>query len=141
MYQMTPSEARELLQLHSGRHEDIYHPKWEHGYIGCLRPFTGLRDENFHEVMMCLKVLAPEIENAAAYDQSLHAACWALCHLGRSSCVDQHSIPVYQAQRLDRWSDHISFAMFALLDGCGVEVAFEMYDKGPDAPQNAGPQI
>ena len=52
---MDVKEAKERLSYHSGRNEDIHNPKWEHGFLGSLRPFQGeLRKENFIDVMECL---------------------------------------------------------------------------------------
>jgi hypothetical protein len=136
MSHLTPLEARELLQMHSGRHGDTSHPKWEFGFLGSLRPYSGLRVENFHEVMACLKILAPELEHGATCDKDLVAAIWGICHLGRSWGVEAGGmlrsnglISADQVERLDSWINQISYAMFCLLDGCGVEIAFEHYDE------------
>lgn len=132
----TPIEARKLLQMHSGRHEDTSHPKWELGFLGSLRPYSGLRVENFHEVMACLKILAEELGNGATCDKDLVAAVWTICHLGRSWGVEAGGmlrgnglISTDEIERLDSWINQISYAMFCLLDGCGVEIAFEDYDE------------
>lgn len=135
MSTLTPIQARELLQLHSGRHRDTGHPKWEFGFLGSLRPYSGLRVENFHEVMECIKTLATELENESTCDKELVAAIWGICHLGRSWGVQadgmlRHNglISTHQADQLESWIHQISYAMFCLLDGCGVAVAFEHYD-------------
>ncbi|WP_315115769.1 hypothetical protein [uncultured Clostridium sp.] len=61
---MNISEAKELLSFHSCRNSDIDNPKWKSGFLGCLRPFQGqLSEENFKEIMECLKVLANEFNN------------------------------------------------------------------------------
>jgi hypothetical protein len=136
MSNLTLLEARELLQMHSGRHGDTNHPKWEFGFLGSLRPYSGLRIENFHEVMACLRVLAGELEDGTTCDKDLIAAIWGICHLGRSWGVESGGmlrsnglISTDEVDRLDSWINQISYAMFCLLDGCGVEVAFEHYDE------------
>ena len=42
---MSPLEAREALLFHSSRHPDVKNRRWEFGFLGSLRPFTGLREE------------------------------------------------------------------------------------------------
>lgn len=133
---MTPTEAHELLQMHAGRHPNTNHPKWAFGFLGSLRPYSGLRVENFHEVMACLKVLANELGSGATCDRELIAAIWGICHLGRAWGVEpggmlrsNNLIPTEQVDRIDSWIAQISYAAFCLLDGCGTDVAFEHYDE------------
>lgn len=58
---MTVEEAKGLLSYHSGRNPDFKNPKWENGFLGSLRPFTGsLNKDNFIEVMECLMYLLEE---------------------------------------------------------------------------------
>lgn len=132
---ITPSSARELLQHHAGRHSDIDHPKSVDGFLGSLRSNNNLRAENFHEVMACLNVLASELENQATCDREIMAALWGICHLGRAWGIDPDGmlrrnalISAEQANRLESWINQISYTTFCLLDGCGVDVAFEFYD-------------
>lgn len=55
---MNIEEAKELLSFHSTRNSDIDNPKWENGFLGSLRPFSGeLHNENFFEVMECWKAM------------------------------------------------------------------------------------
>jgi hypothetical protein len=134
MNNLTPNAARELLQMHAGRHEDVDHPKWRHGFLGSLRPFSGLRIENFHEVMKCIEVLTSELENQVC-DREVLAAIWGICHLGRAWGVEAQGmlqrnnlIAAEDVERLESWITQISYTTFCLLDGCGSEVAFEGYD-------------
>lgn len=58
---MDKNQAKELLSLHSTRNSDIYHLKSENGFLVSLRPFQGeLNEENFFEVMECLRALKNE---------------------------------------------------------------------------------
>lgn len=59
---MTPSEALELLSVHSGSLADESDMRPERGFLGQLRPFTGELDEApFHEIMLALRVLRPVV--------------------------------------------------------------------------------
>ena len=60
---MSIEEAKERLTYHSGRNENVEDPKWVKGFLGSLRPFRGeLIEDNFIEVMECMKVLQGEFE-------------------------------------------------------------------------------
>lgn len=51
-----------LLKCHAFSYDDLSHPKMQNGFTGSLRPFRGhLIEENFHELMEILRVLAPEL--------------------------------------------------------------------------------
>lgn len=134
---LTPQRARELLQFHSGRHSDTDHPKWQSGFLGSLRPYQGLRVENFHEVMACLITLAAELGEGSDCDRELMADIWGICHLGRAWGVAPDGmlrsnglITAEDVARLDAWVNQISYSTFCLLDGTGEDVAFEFYDEG-----------
>ena len=135
MNDLSPAQARELLRFHSGRHEDVSHAKWTGGFLGSLRPYRGLDPRNFHEVMRCLVVLAPELGAHGPLDRELIADVWGICHLGRAWGVEpggmlpsNELIPLEDIQRLQSWIDQISYTVFCLLDGCDPGTAFEGYD-------------
>ena len=134
MNDLSPAQARELLQFHSGRHEDVDHAKWTGGFLGSLRPYRGLDPRNFHEVMRCLMALAPELAAPGPIDRGLVADVWGICHLARAWGVEpggmlrsEGLIQPEEAERLASWIHQISHAMFCLLDGCDTGVAFEGY--------------
>lgn len=86
--------------------------------------------------MACLKVLASDLVSEAACDKDLVAAIWGICHLGRSWGVEAGGmlrsnglISTDEVNRLESWIRQISYAMFCLLDGCELEIAFEHYDE------------
>ena len=136
MSQLSPEEAKELLRFHSGRHEDVDHPKWESGFLGSLRPYRGLNEQNYHEVMNCLNALAADLSESGALDREVIADIWGICHLGRAWGVEPRGmlrsnnlITPEDVERLESWIIQISYSAFCLLDGCGAEVAFEFYDE------------
>lgn len=134
---MTKEEAKELLMYHSFTHEDIDHPKSENGFLGMLRPFSGeLIEDNFHEVMEALKTLAHELETEEKIDKKVISALWRICHLSRAWAIHpdgmlrrNNLITDKQIQELEGWIEDISYATMFLLDGSGIEVAFEPYNE------------
>ena len=133
---MTTTEAKELLQIHSFSHPDLKHPKMATGFLGSLRPYRGhLVEENFHEIMAALRILAPSLQQPTV-DREVVRALWSICYLGRSwgvcpgGMLQRNSlIQPEDVNRLDAWLDRISYATFFLLEGCDIEEAFHGYDK------------
>ena len=81
---MDINKAKELLSLHSGRNNDIHNPKWKNGFLGSLRPFRGeLNEENFIEIMECLKTLKSEI-SAPTIEQAIVSDIIGIIHLTRA---------------------------------------------------------
>ncbi len=130
---MEPNEAKELLAFHSSRHSDVHNPKWEHGFLGSLRPFRGeLHEENFIEVMECLRALAEEL-SAAAINRELVSDIVAIIHLSRvwaapdgmlgSNCL----LTEEQTKLLLAWADIIETCFVYLLDEMEEE-AFSEYE-------------
>lgn len=131
---VTPETARELLQFHSGAHAEVEDPRWTHGFLGMLRPYHGLCEENFHSVMACLRVLAPGMQQQTV-DRDVVAAFWAICHLGRAWGVWPEGmlrrndlITADDVVRLEDWLERISYAVLCVLDGI-VDEAFDDYDR------------
>lgn len=131
---MTHEEARDLLLHHSFKHENFSHPKSERGFLGMLRPFTGmLIEENYHDIMKAIRVLHLELENKQL-DNEIVASLWTICHLARIWAVDKNGmlrrnnlISHEQIELMDEWISSISYTVFCLLDGAGVGEAFNEY--------------
>lgn len=130
---MDIDEAKELLSFHSARNGEIDHPKWQHGFLGSLRPFCGeLREENFLEVMECLKALKfeisrPTIENGIVSD------IVGIIHLTRAWASpsgmlgSNHLLTDEQTKRLLAWVDIIESCFASLLENA-EEAAFTDYE-------------
>jgi len=58
---MNVNQAKEELSFHSGRNSKINDSRWQHGFLGSLRPYQGMElvEENFHKVIACLRALSP----------------------------------------------------------------------------------
>lgn len=133
---MERHEAVRLLKYHAFAHEDIKHPKMEHGFLGSLRPFRGqLIEESFHELMTILRVLAPELSNSAL-DREIMACLWSITHLARAWAVEpegmlrsNHLISDEQAQLMEEWLNMFSYAIMILIEDGGEQEAFWEYQQ------------
>ncbi|MEO1406113.1 MAG: hypothetical protein AAFV54_06440 [Pseudomonadota bacterium] len=136
---MTPDKAVELLSYHSGTHPDIHSPKWTQGFLGMLRPYKGqLLSENYHEVMSCIRCLAPALREEQALPRSPISSIWGICHLARawglapggmlrrSDLISKKDIAT-----LEEWLNVISYTTMSLLERAETEVAFELYSRKP----------
>jgi hypothetical protein len=133
---MDMTEAKELLLLHSFGHSDINHPKMLTGFLGSLRPYRGLREENLHEVMRAVIALAPSLQKDKLVDREVIGALWAICDLARTWGVHPNGmlqsnnlISARDVVRLENWVDAISHATMVLLGGGDLEGALEAYTK------------
>lgn len=130
---MDKEKAKELLSFHSGRNSDIQNPKWKGGFLGSLRPFRGkLPEENFIEIMECLKVLKNEF-SAPSIEKEVIADLVAIIHLTRvwaspSGMLGRnHLLTQEQTEFLLVWIDIIETGLMYLLDG-DEEDAFRDYE-------------
>ncbi len=137
---MTKAQAKELLLRHSFMYEDVNHPKSEMGFLGMLRPFGGqLYEENYHEIMAALKVLANEISGQEKVDRKIVSALWGMCHLARAWAVypegmlrSNNLITPEQVQQIDYWVEDISYATMCLLEGAEDEAFHGYNQRNPD---------
>lgn len=132
---MTISEAKELLSFHSCRNTNIDNPKWKNGFLGHLRPFKGeLNENNFIEVMECMKVLAQNFENDCI-DKNMISDIYTITYLAR--CWSNESgmlgsnklLTAEQTDLLNDWIYIMEYALFSLLDSSGEEEAFWAYNE------------
>lgn len=132
---MNIEEAKDLLSYHSGTNDDVHNAKWELGFLGSLRPFRGeLYEENFIEVMECIKALkdefsAPMIDKRMVSDivgMTYYARAWASPEgmLGRN-----HLLTSEQTRKLLIWVDIIEECLTLLLDDQEEEEAFFLYNE------------
>jgi len=132
---MDKYEAQQLLSFHSARNSDIDNPKWKNGFLGALRPFKGtLNDKNFHEIMMCLKILSNDFKSKDVEQETI-SDLWTICHLGRAWALYESGmlqsnglLAQEQIQILDIWICIISYAVMSLLDD-NYEEAFWEYNE------------
>lgn len=130
---MNIEEAKELLSFHSTRNSDIDNPKWENGFLGTLRPFSGeLHKENFFEVMECLNVLKDEFLGPMI-EQSMVSDIVSIIHLTRTWVAPNGMLEgndllsQEQIKHLLAWFDIIESCFMFLLEGDKQE-AFTAYE-------------
>jgi hypothetical protein len=99
--------------------------------LGSLRPYRGhLIEENYHEVMAALRVLAPSLRQPTV-DREVISALWSICLLAHGWGVHPKGmlrrnglIQPPDIERLERWISRISFVTMILLHGGGIDTAF-----------------
>src|SRR5438128_1239377 len=130
---MSAEQAKELLLLHSFSYPDVDHPKMTSGFLGSLRPYRGLNEENYHEVMEAIRTLAPQLQ-ASEVDREVISALWAICYLARLWGLEPDGmlqrnglIEPADIERLSKWLDTVGFAVMMLLDSGDIEAAFAGY--------------
>ena len=131
---MNIKEAKELLSFHSSRNSDMQNPKRKNGFLGILRRFGGeLHQENFIEVIECLKTLTNEF-STPTIDREIISDIVAVIHLTREWTSPDggmlevnHLLAEEQTKDLLTWIDIIESCFMMILDGCGEEY-FEEYE-------------
>ena len=121
---MTPEEAKQLILIHAGMCDS---PLAATAFIGSLRPFTGIREENFHQIMEALQILTPYLQQEQI-DRELICALWSLCELTRAWGVDTSGMLVRNnllsdsdKVSLKKWIDTISSAVLLILEKGSIE--------------------
>jgi ribonuclease D len=140
---MNKEEAKELLLLHAFMQEDSMNTKAEQGFLGMLRPFQGiLLEENYHEVMEALQVLADDVSERDTVDREIMAALWSICHLSKAWAIHPEGmlrrnnlITDAQVEEMETWIEDISYATLCLLDGAGFDEAFHEYMTRKDVSE------
>jgi len=130
---LSKMEARECLSFHSCRNDNIEDYRWSSGFIGRLRPYTGLCEANLHEIMLCIFVLQDELQDSKL-DQILISDLWNICHYGTDFGLDPNGmlqqnniLTAEETELLRKWIEIISCATSILLEGCDIETAYTMY--------------
>lgn len=126
-------EAKTLILIHGSIDSETDPKKFETGFLGMLRPYTGLQESNFREVMQALRTLAPEFQKPKL-PTDLFSALWGMCHYARAWGLDpdgmlrsNNLLSGPDQERLETWVGLLSDAVARLLDG--DEDAFEDYDE------------
>jgi len=121
---MTFDEAKELLLRHSFASNVENDPEMESGFLGSLRPWRGLNDDNFYEVMEAIKGVSEHLQDAAALDREVMGALWDICLIARAWGVQadgmlrrNHLISHEDSLRLEEWVDTISWVVSFLMAG------------------------
>ena len=96
----------------------------ENGFIGCLRPWSGLRDENYHELMTAIVSLRHTLAGCTEWPTELvggimgiirMAHCWGIDETGmlrRNNLISDTDVA-----KLRRWTRRIESVVEQLLMG------------------------
>jgi len=125
---MTKEEAIELLKFHSGSHDDINNIKWEKGFLGMLRPFTGeLHEDNYKEIMLIIDTLKDPLQNNLI-ERDMISDLIGICYFARLWGIDEDGmlrrnklITNEQVALLTTWVDNIMEHLVYTLYGMQVD--------------------
>jgi hypothetical protein len=117
---MTPEEARSLIQKHAGRSPSC---AAEDTFLGMLRPYRGLSEPHFREVMQALAALGPVLQEPHV-ERELMADLWEIAFLAWLWALSPHGMvrrqnlitPEDQA-RLAEWVEEIGLTLSLMLGG------------------------
>ena len=125
---MTREQALEQLSFHSGRHSDVYSDKWTNGFLPSLKPFKGLNEPAFNNLMECLNVLKDEIKQSKTLDKELMLDLWTICHYTKAWGTDpigmlrsNNLISDEELEELTNWINKISYKVSFWLEGLEEE--------------------
>jgi hypothetical protein len=106
------------------------------GFLGCLRPYSGLREENFRDVMEAIVALGPHLTGKVVWERRLVEGLWGLTTTARLWGLDPDSmlqrnrlLSADDTSRLLRWVQSIEMAVSRLLRG-GDPTEALAYDHG-----------
>lgn len=92
------------------------------GFLSSLRPFSGLREENFLQVMEAIIALKPHVAGQSNLDRRLMKGLWELTTRTRLWGLDQNGmlqrnrlLSVDDTAKLLRWVQCIEMAVSRLL--------------------------
>ncbi len=125
--------ARERILIHGGCHPEA---SPEDGFLGSLRPYRGLDADSYHDLMACLRALAPMLRASESLDRELANALFGIAHYVRAWALHPEGMLrrndlIAGADRmvLEAWLDAYTHAVACLLDGQEVALAFEPYGE------------
>src|SRR5579871_738708 len=113
-----------MILMHSIGREDVPLERalYPDGFLGCLRPFSGLREENFLRVMEAILALKPHLAGQALWERRLVEGLWGLTTTARLWALDPDGIlqrnrllSADDRARLLRWVQCIEMAVSWLL--------------------------
>ena len=117
---MQYEDAKTELLRHAGIAEDFY----EDGFLTCLRPYSGLKVENFHSVVEAVLSVGTVFASAEKIERSIVYAAWTLTSMARSHGLNDDSMLVRNKlispedhNQLSRWVDILEWMMLRLLHG------------------------
>jgi len=125
------SEAKAIIRMHAGAEDG---PKLATGFLGCLRPYTGLAGENFEDVVEATAAVAEHLRTGPWVDRELVLALWSMCETARAWGVQEggmlprnHLISPADQRMLATWVGIIEYMALHLLNGNELPRAISPY--------------
>lgn len=128
--------AKHILLMHgSGTWDHSGEPTAQtDGFLGGLRPYSGLQEKNFHIVMEALLVVGEALHQSPQVDRDLVLSLWEMCSLVRRWGIHpkgmlprNNLITPGDAERLEKWVDVIESTAWGLLRGLAPYEEVERY--------------
>lgn len=96
----------------------------EHGFVGCLRPWSGLRDQNYRELMLAILSLHESLAGSDCWPTELVAGIMGITRMAHSWALDSngmlqrnHLITEPEIVKLRHWVHRIESVTELLLMG------------------------
>ena len=137
---MNYEAAVNVILMHSGGRDDVplEEALYPEGFLGCLRPFSGLREENFLQVMHAVVSLRPHLAGKAEWEVRLVAGLWGLVVTARNWGLDpggmlqrNRLLSAADTERLRLWVYCIEIAVARLLRGGDPAEGLAYYREQP----------
>jgi hypothetical protein len=122
--------AVNTILMHSCGRDDVplEEALFENGFLGCLRPFSGLREENFLQVMKALIALKIYLSRRTEWEVRLINGLWDLVVNARNWGLDPDGmlqrnrlLTTSDTEQLRLWVRCIESAILRLLRGGNPE--------------------
>lgn len=84
---MNAVKAKERIRLHAG----LVIREGEPCLVGRLRPFAGIAEADFADLVEALVTLHPLLTSVSAIERELCAALWDICYRARALALDRDS--------------------------------------------------
>jgi hypothetical protein len=119
-------EAVNLILMHGIGRDDVplNQALIPNGFLGSLRPFTGLREENFLQVLGAVIALAPHLAGKKVLERRLVLGLSELVKRARLWGLDPHGMiqrnklmSAADTERLRLWVNCLDMAIYRLLHG------------------------
>jgi hypothetical protein len=132
--------AVNVILMHSSGREDVplNEALYREGFLGSLRPFSGLREENFLQVMEAIVALGPHLAGKREWDVRLLEGLWGLVVTARNWGLDpggmlqrNRLLSSADTQRLRLWVTCIEIAVARLMRGGDPSEGLTYYLEQP----------
>ncbi len=108
----------------------------ETGFLGSLRPYKGLQEKNFHQVMEALLTVSQSISALPQVDRDLVHAIWDICSTARLQGLSPHGllqrnklISQDDIARLTQWVEIIDVTTLEVLRGLPPQYLVRRYSS------------